>query len=90
MRMWSNHPHGRVLKPSAPKWSVARAAFLRIDSGHHLFGRNLRIPGHCQVVEDCLRVVKHGGEVRTPVHDALETHRLVHRILEAAGLPGLA
>ena len=46
--------------------------------------------GFRQEVEDFLRVVKHGGEVRTPAHDALETHRLVHRILEAAGLPGLA
>ena len=46
--------------------------------------------GFRQEVEDFLRVVKHGGEVRTPARDALETHRLVHRILEAAGLPGLA
>jgi virulence factor len=46
--------------------------------------------GFRQEVEDFLRAVKHGTEVRTPVRDALETHRLVHRILEAAGLPGLA
>jgi virulence factor len=46
--------------------------------------------GFRQEVEDFLRVVKHGGEVRTPARDALETHRLAHRILEAAGLPGLA
>ena len=46
--------------------------------------------GFRQEVEDFLRVVKHGGEVRTPARDAFETHRLVHRILEAAGLPGLA
>jgi virulence factor len=46
--------------------------------------------GFRQEVEDFLRVVKHGGEVRTPARDALETHRLVSRILEAAGLPGLA
>jgi virulence factor len=45
--------------------------------------------GFRQEVEDFLRVVKHGGEVRTPARDALETHRLVSRILEAAGLPGL-
>jgi virulence factor len=44
--------------------------------------------GFRQEVEDFLRVVKHGGEVRTPARDALETHRLAHRILEAAGLPG--
>ena len=46
--------------------------------------------GFRQEVEDFLRVVKHGGNVRTPAADALETHRLVHRILVAAGLPGLA
>jgi virulence factor len=46
--------------------------------------------GFRQEVEDFLRVVKHGGEVRTPARDALETHRLAHRILKAAGLPGLA
>ena len=46
--------------------------------------------GFRQEVEDFLRAVKHGSEVRTPVRDALETHRLAHRILEAAGLPGLA
>lgn len=45
--------------------------------------------GFRQEVEDFLRVVKHGGEVRTPARDALETHRLVSRILEAAGLPGM-
>ncbi len=46
--------------------------------------------GFRQEVEDFLRVVKQGGEVRTPARDAFETHRLVHRILETAGLPGLA
>ena len=46
--------------------------------------------GFRQEVEDFLQAVKHGSEVRTPARDALETHRLVHRILEAAGLPGLA
>ena len=45
--------------------------------------------GFRQEVEDFLRVVQHGGEVRTPARDALETHRLTSRILEAAGLPGL-
>jgi virulence factor len=45
--------------------------------------------GFRQEVEDFLRVVKQGGEVRTPARDALETHRLVSRILEAAGLPAL-
>lgn len=30
-----------------------------------------------------------GGEVRTPARDALETHRLMQRILEAAKLPGM-
>jgi virulence factor len=46
--------------------------------------------GFRQMVEDFLRVVREGGEVRTPARDALETHRLVNRILEAAGLPGMA
>jgi virulence factor len=45
--------------------------------------------GFRQEVEDFLRVVENGGEVRTPARDALETHRLVHRILTAAGLPGM-
>ncbi len=45
--------------------------------------------GFRQEVEDFLRVVQDGGDVRTPARDALETHRLVHRILEAAGLPGM-
>ena len=48
-------------------------------------GRN----GFRQEVEDFLRVVEHGGELRTSARDALETHRLMHRILEAAGLPAL-
>jgi virulence factor len=46
--------------------------------------------GFRQEVQDFLRVVHEGGEVRTPARDALETHRLVDRILEAAGLPGMA
>lgn len=46
--------------------------------------------GFRQEVQDFLRVVREGGEVRTPARDALETHRLVSRILEAAGLPGMA
>jgi len=45
--------------------------------------------GFRQEVEDFLQVVQSGGEVRTPARDALETHRLVHRILAAAGLPGM-
>lgn len=45
--------------------------------------------GFRQEVEDFLRVVEHGGELRTSARDALETHRLMHRILEAAGLPAL-
>jgi len=45
--------------------------------------------GFRQEVEDFLRVVRKGGEVRTPARDALETHRLVSRILVAAGLPGM-
>lgn len=45
--------------------------------------------GFRQEVEDFLQVVRSGGEVRTPARDALETHRLVHRILVAAGLPGM-
>lgn len=46
--------------------------------------------GFRPMVEDFLRVVRQGGEVRTPALDALETHRLMNRILEAAGLPGMA
>jgi virulence factor len=46
--------------------------------------------GFRQEVQDFLRVVREGGEVRTPARDALETHRLMSRILEAAGLPGMA
>ena len=45
--------------------------------------------GFRQEVEDFLRAVKEGGEVRTPARDALETHRLMNRILKAAGLPGM-
>jgi virulence factor len=45
--------------------------------------------GFRQEIQDFLRVVREGGEVRTPARDALETHRLVSRILEAAGLPGM-
>jgi len=46
--------------------------------------------GFRQEVQDFLRVVREGGEVRTPARDAFETHRLMNRILEAAGLPGMA
>ena len=35
------------------------------------------------------RAVRDGGEVRTPARDALETDPLMHRILEAAKLPGM-
>jgi len=45
--------------------------------------------GFRQEVEDFLRAVRDGGEVRTPARDALETHRLMNRILKAAGLPGM-
>jgi len=45
--------------------------------------------GFRQEVEDFLRVVEGGGEPRVTARDALETHRLMHRILEAAGLPAL-
>jgi virulence factor len=45
--------------------------------------------GFRQEVQDFLRVVREGGEVRTPARDAFETHRLMSRILEAAGLPGM-
>jgi virulence factor len=45
--------------------------------------------GFRQEVEDFLRAVRNGGEVRTPARDALGTHRLMHRILEAAKLPGM-
>jgi predicted dehydrogenase len=45
--------------------------------------------GFRQEIQDFLRVVRDGGEVRTPARDALETHRLMSHILEAAGLPGM-
>jgi len=45
--------------------------------------------GFRQAVADFLRAVREGGEVRTPARDALGTHRLIHRILEAATLPGM-
>jgi virulence factor len=45
--------------------------------------------GFRQEVEDFLRVVRQGGEVRTPARDALATHRLMNQILTAAGLPGM-
>jgi virulence factor len=46
--------------------------------------------GFRQEIQDFLRVVREGGEVRTPARDAFETHRLMNRVLEAAGLPGMA
>ena len=46
--------------------------------------------GFRQEVADFFRALRHGGTVRTPARDALDTHRLTHRILEAAGLPGMA
>ncbi len=45
--------------------------------------------GFRQEVEDFLRVIQSGGEVRSPARDAMETHRLMHRILQAAGLPDM-
>jgi len=45
--------------------------------------------GFRQEVADFFRAVRDGGTVRTPARDGLETHRLTHRILEAAGLPGM-
>jgi len=45
--------------------------------------------GFRQEVEDFLRVIRSGGNVRSPADDALETHRLMHRILRAAGLPDM-
>ena len=45
--------------------------------------------GFRQEVMDFFRAIRDGGTVRTPARDALETHRLMHRVLEAAGLPGM-
>ena len=45
--------------------------------------------GFRQEVMEFFRAVRDGGPVRTPARDALETHRLMHRILDAAGLPGM-
>jgi len=45
--------------------------------------------GFRQEVVDFFRAIRDGGTVRTPARNALETHRLMHRILEAAGLPGM-
>lgn len=45
--------------------------------------------GFRQEVAEFFRAVRDGGPVRTSARDALETHRLMHRILDAAGLPGM-
>jgi virulence factor len=45
--------------------------------------------GFTPEVADFLRAVREGGDVRTGARDALETHRLMNRILKAAGLPGM-
>jgi virulence factor len=45
--------------------------------------------GFGQEVADFLRAVRGESKVRTPASDALETHRLIHRILVTAGLPGM-
>lgn len=45
--------------------------------------------GFRQEVEDFLKAVRTGGEVRSPARDGLRTHLLIHRILEAAALPGM-
>jgi len=45
--------------------------------------------GFQQEVNDFVRAVESGGDVRSPARDALETHRLMNQILRAAGLPDI-